>query len=91
MSSIQLLSLSHLFLYWSDFSEVAMKAAIMPGETPPDGFGIVSTVLTKRKLMISPAQGANEEIATISSSEAEVDKATSSVIKNTHGQSEESC
>ena len=41
--------------------------------------------------MISPAQGANEEIATISSSEAEVDKATSSVIKNIHDQSEESC
>ena len=55
------------------------------------GFGIVPTFLTKRKLMISPAQGANEEIATISSSEAEVDKATSSVIKNIHDQSEESC
>ena len=50
----------------------ASKAAIMAWATPPPGFGIVPTV-----------QGVNEEIATISFSEDEVDEVA---FKNPHGQ-----
>tara|TARA_B110000240_G_C13224864_1_gene336262 strand:+ start:262 stop:486 length:225 start_codon:yes stop_codon:yes gene_type:complete len=74
MSSVQMLSLSHLFLYRSDpCCTVASKAAIMAWATPPAGLGIVPTV-----------QGVDEEIATISFSKDEVDMALA--IKNPHGQ-----
>jgi hypothetical protein len=76
-----MLSLSHLFLYWSDHCcTVASKAAIMAWATPPASFGIVPTV-----------QGVvDEEIATISFSKDEVDMVAA--IKNSQAKvSDESC